>query len=69
MKAITDSINVELYEITKSLGIPIENKHLIPQNFSEKDDLINYFAKKAEITPDCPPKMKFYFEPTENSYS
>ncbi len=69
VKAIADSINVELCEITKNLGIPIENKNLIPQNYSEKDDLITYFAKKAEIAPDCPPKMKFYFEPTDNSYS
>lgn len=36
-------------------------KYLIGWDFSEKDDLIAYFASKAEITEDCPPQLSFFY--------
>jgi hypothetical protein len=36
-------------------------KYLIVWDFTEKDDLIAYFAAKAGIAEDCPSYLSFYY--------
>lgn len=37
------------------------SKYRIFLEFQEKDNLVAYFASKAEILLDCPPSMCFFY--------
>lgn len=47
-------------------GEEIMVKYLLPMQFEERDNLLAYFASKAEIEHNCPKPLDFFFSIQHN---
>lgn len=58
IRQIVEALNQAL---RKTLSEKEDGKGILQWDFTEKDDLVAYFAAKAGISEDCPKGLDFFF--------